>query len=64
MYYLWHTSRQGWVDRNGLTSTELSSAAEFEELEALNRVKQFRDWQGNYLVVPVSIDLMDRVNDE
>lgn len=52
-YYLWHTTRQGWLTTNGTTSTQRKDAKVFQEWEAQTRVHQSLDHEGDPILLPV-----------
>lgn len=53
MYLLWHTTRQGWMQRSGGTTTEVKDAGMYEREDALKRCRDTKDHQGNVTILPV-----------
>lgn len=55
MYLLWHTQRQGWIGSAG-TTTALADAQRFDRAIAIERARSTKDYQNNYMVIPVNED--------
>jgi len=60
MFYLYSTRNTGWLTRSSTYSTDRTEAARFTEDEALAMCARQKT-QGGYQLLPVSIELLERI---
>lgn len=54
MYLIWHCQRAGWISKSHGTTTDIKEAQRFDRAVAVERARSTKDYQDNFMMIPVS----------